>query len=138
MGVGVGGVFFRCYPRKLESLFKDKRVFFIAVSNALTEGAIKRGVPENRCVVRHTGCNQRYFVPPSPPASRSNKVLFVGRLSEFRGCEFLLREQRPSHRSRSLTPNFLSFAMVLTNQNSCRCQETKKPATPSFVPRRSP
>jgi glycosyltransferase involved in cell wall biosynthesis len=88
---GEAGFFFRCYPKKLESLFKDERVFFIAVSNALREGALERGVPANRCVVRYTGSNHRYFVPPATPAFPSNKVLFVGRLSEFKGCEFLVK-----------------------------------------------
>jgi glycosyltransferase involved in cell wall biosynthesis len=88
---GKAGFFFRCYPKKLETLFKDERVFFIAVSNALREGALERGVPANRCVVRYTGSNHQYFVPPISPALPSNKVLFVGRLSEFKGCEFLLK-----------------------------------------------
>jgi glycosyltransferase involved in cell wall biosynthesis len=88
---GEAGFFFRCYPKKLETLFKDERVFFIAVSNALREGALERGVPANRCVVRYTGSNHRYFVPPATPAFPSNRVLFVGRLSEFKGCEFLVK-----------------------------------------------
>jgi glycosyltransferase involved in cell wall biosynthesis len=88
---GEAGFFFRCYPKKLETLFKDERVFFIAVSNALREGALKRGVPANRCVVRYTGSNHQYFVPPVTPEVPPNKVLFVGRLSEFKGCEFLLK-----------------------------------------------
>jgi glycosyltransferase involved in cell wall biosynthesis len=87
---GKAGFFFRCYPKKLESLFQDERVFFIAVSKALREGALKRGVPASRCVVRYTGTNHQYFVPPTVRAP-SNKVLFVGRLSEFKGCEFLLK-----------------------------------------------
>lgn len=88
---GEAGFFFRCYPKKLEALFKDERVFFIAVSNALRKGALERGVPAHRCVVRYTGSNHHYFVPAATPASSSNRVLFVGRLSEFKGCEYLLR-----------------------------------------------
>ena len=88
---GSAGFFFRCYPKKLESLFKDERVFFIAVSSALREAALERGVPANRCVVRHTGSNHRYFIPPTSPTLRSNKVLFVGRLAAYKGGEFLLK-----------------------------------------------
>jgi glycosyltransferase involved in cell wall biosynthesis len=88
---GEAGFFFRCYPKKLETLVKDEHVFFIAVSNALREGALERGVPASRCVVRYTGSNHHYFIPPSTPAFPPNKVLFVGRLSEFKGCEFLLK-----------------------------------------------
>jgi glycosyltransferase involved in cell wall biosynthesis len=88
---GAAGFFFRCYPKKLEALFSDERVFFIAVSDALREGALKRGVPANRCVVRYTGSNQRYFVPPTSKDSQSNKVLFVGRLAAYKGCDYLLK-----------------------------------------------
>jgi glycosyltransferase involved in cell wall biosynthesis len=88
---GDAGFFFRCYPKKLEMLLGDKRVFFIAVSNALREAAIDRGVPADRCVVRYTGSNHRYFAPPDSPVPPSNRVLFVGRLSQVKGCEFLLR-----------------------------------------------
>jgi len=88
---GEAGFFFRCYPRKLEALFRDPSVFFIAVSKALREGALKRGVPAERCLVCYTGSNHRYFFPADPGHMPSNKVLFVGRLSEFKGCEFLLK-----------------------------------------------
>jgi glycosyltransferase involved in cell wall biosynthesis len=99
---GSAGFFFKCYPEKLKSLFKDERVFFIAVSNALRRAALERGVPADRCVVRYTGTNHRYFVPPASPASPSNKVLFVGRLAAYKGCEFLLKamsiaQQQVSH-----------------------------------------
>lgn len=88
---GSEGFFFRRYPKKLEALFKDDQVFFIAVSDALRREALRRGVPEERCVVRYTGADPRYFDRPDATQSRLNKVLFVGRLVEFKGCEYLLR-----------------------------------------------
>jgi glycosyltransferase involved in cell wall biosynthesis len=88
---GSAGHFFRCYPRKLEKLCRDKNVFFIAVSRALRERALARGVPADRCVVRYTGTSDQYFSPSFPTTANRNTVLFVGRLVEFKGCEFLIR-----------------------------------------------
>jgi glycosyltransferase involved in cell wall biosynthesis len=85
------GFFFRFYPQKLERLFSDKNVFFIAVSNALRERALERGVQADRCVVRYTGADHRYFTPPTSPALSSNRILFVGRLAAFKGCEVLIK-----------------------------------------------
>jgi glycosyltransferase involved in cell wall biosynthesis len=89
--IKTAGFFFRCYPKKLDVLLKDDRVFFIAVSDALREAALERGVPAHRCVVRYTGSNEKYFIPPTSPALPSNKILFVGRLARFKGCDFLLK-----------------------------------------------
>lgn len=87
---GREGFFFRCYPDKLQRLFKDERVFFIVVSKALRDAAIQLGVPKDRCTVCYTGSDPAYFSPSAHDVAGSKRVLFVGRLVAIKGCEFLL------------------------------------------------
>ena len=86
---GVHGQFFRLYPSKLRRLFKDASVHFIAVSRAVAERAIEQGAPPERVHVRYTGTHVG-VAAPTCVRSRS-EVLFVGRLVEFKGCEYLIR-----------------------------------------------
>jgi colanic acid/amylovoran biosynthesis glycosyltransferase len=63
---------------------------FVCVSKFIRERAMEAGFPEERLCVHHIGIDRRLF-SPSERAGLSHSVLFVGRLVEKKGCEYLLR-----------------------------------------------
>lgn len=84
--------FFRTYPARLQRLFRAPGVHFIAVSDAIRATAIDKGAPAERVHVCYTGTDvASYTRGAAPIASRPRKVLFVGRLVSFKGCDVLLR-----------------------------------------------
>ena len=88
---GAEGQFFRGYPGKLRKLMADASVHFVAVSQAVRQTAIERGIPPDRVRVVYTGVDCDAFSRfHSLPADRCD-VVFVGRLVEVKGVEFLIR-----------------------------------------------
>jgi colanic acid/amylovoran biosynthesis glycosyltransferase len=87
---GENGRFFKRYPDKLQKMFSDKRLWFITVSNALRQSALALGAPPERTKTLYTGVDCGKFLPADSGRSKKN-VLFVGRLVEFKGCEYLIR-----------------------------------------------
>jgi glycosyltransferase involved in cell wall biosynthesis len=87
---GENGTFFKRYPDKLQKMFSDKRLWFITVSNALRQSALALGAPPERTKTLYTGVDCSKFLPVDSGRSKKN-VLFVGRLVEFKGCEYLIR-----------------------------------------------
>jgi colanic acid/amylovoran biosynthesis glycosyltransferase len=63
---------------------------FVCVSKFIRERALDAGFPAEKLCVHHIGINRSLF-SPSEKAGLSNSVLFVGRLVEKKGCEYLLR-----------------------------------------------
>jgi glycosyltransferase involved in cell wall biosynthesis len=89
---GHGGSGMRDYPTRLQELAKQPRVRFIAVSGATRQRAISGGIPADKISVRHIGVDCTKFVPSTRPITdRERRVLFVGRLVEKKGCEYLIR-----------------------------------------------
>ena len=89
---GHGGLGRRRYPRRLLRLARNPRVHFIAVSAALRERAIEYGIPADKVSVNYIGVDLDAFRPgPVPLAQRARRVLFVGRLVEKKGAEYLIR-----------------------------------------------
>jgi glycosyltransferase involved in cell wall biosynthesis len=82
----------RNYPTRLLELADQPSVRFIAVSNAIRERAISYGIPEEKISVCYVGVDPAKFDPIGPPViERERRVLFVGRLVEKKGCEYLIR-----------------------------------------------
>ena len=80
------------YPRRLLELAKQPRTSFIAVSEAIRQRAISFGIPEAKITVQYIGVNIENFQPRGRPISeRERRVLFIGRLVEKKGCEYLIR-----------------------------------------------
>jgi glycosyltransferase involved in cell wall biosynthesis len=80
------------YPRRLLELAEQPRTSFIAVSEAIRQRAISFGIPERKITVQYIGVNIENFHPRGRPISeRERRVLFVGRLVEKKGCEYLIR-----------------------------------------------
>ena len=73
------------YRRKL--LWQRASVF-LCVSHFIRAAALRAGFPEDKLLVHHIGIDRRVFVPV--PQLREPVVLFVGRLTEKKGCDRLL------------------------------------------------
>ena len=63
---------------------------FLAVSEFIRQQMLARGYPAERTVVHYIGVDTVKFARPPEPAIREPVVLFVGRLVEKKGCEYLI------------------------------------------------
>ena len=79
----------RVYLRRRESLKRETRLF-IAVSEFLKSELINQGFPEERILVHYIGIDTELF-KPNLNIQREPVVLFVGRLVEKKGCEYLIK-----------------------------------------------
>jgi colanic acid/amylovoran biosynthesis glycosyltransferase len=68
---------------------KTSDAMFIAVSKFLRRKLLEQGFPAERVLVKYTGVDTKKF----RPASTEDRpiILFVGRLVEFKGAEFLIK-----------------------------------------------
>jgi glycosyltransferase involved in cell wall biosynthesis len=82
----------RNYPRRLAGLAGDPRVHFVAVSGAIRRRAIEWGIPAERISIQHIGVDlSRFHLAGVAIEKRLPHVLFVGRLVEKKGGEYLIR-----------------------------------------------
>jgi glycosyltransferase involved in cell wall biosynthesis len=82
----------RFYPDRLVAMGRDKRVFFVAVSESMRQSALEFGLRPERLIVNFLGIDRTRFEPSAtPPSAREPVILFVGRLVEKKGCDILLR-----------------------------------------------
>jgi glycosyltransferase involved in cell wall biosynthesis len=89
---GHWGKRFQRYPRRLLELAAQPRVRFVAVSEAVRRRAVDFGISRDKIAVRYIGVDVRRFAPAGRSiADRERRVLFVGRLVEKKGCEYLIR-----------------------------------------------
>ncbi|HEX5422879.1 MAG TPA: glycosyltransferase [Candidatus Acidoferrales bacterium] len=97
---GRGGPNMKRYPNRLLKLARAPNTHFIAVSEALRERAIAYGIPASKLKTFYIGIDAEKFRPgPIPYQARPARILFVGRLVEKKGCEYLVRAM-PLVRSR--------------------------------------
>ena len=87
----------RRYLRRRSAL-KQGASKFIAVSQFIAEKLLRQGFPFDKIQVHYIGVDTDRF-KPAPAASRTGTVLFVGRLVEKKGCEYLIRAMHPIQRA---------------------------------------
>ena len=81
----------RIFLRRRQEL-RERARFFICVSEHIHQQALERGVPESKIRTLPIGVDLKLFAPdPLRSRSRDPIVLFVGRLVEKKGCEYLIR-----------------------------------------------
>ncbi|MDJ0632043.1 MAG: glycosyltransferase [Xenococcaceae cyanobacterium MO_188.B29] len=85
----VSGWNYETYNRGRQILFKEAKSF-IAVSDFIRSQLIAKGCPEEKIIVHYIGIDTDKFTP-DPTINRQPVVLFVGRLVEKKGCEYLIR-----------------------------------------------
>jgi glycosyltransferase involved in cell wall biosynthesis len=84
------GQFFRhLYFRKQATLFQQADCI-IAVSQHIRNSLIQKGCPPEKIQVHYIGVDVAQF-QPDPAINRQPYVLFVGRLVEKKGCEYLIQ-----------------------------------------------
>jgi len=84
------GQFFRdLYVSRRAQLFAEAACV-IAVSEFIREQLIQKGCPAEKVKVHYIGVDVDKFTP-DPAVPREPVVLFVGRLVEKKGCEYLIR-----------------------------------------------
>jgi glycosyltransferase involved in cell wall biosynthesis len=64
---------------------------FVCVSSAIREIALRAGYPEEKLVVRYIGIDCDKFSPAPVTGREPDLILFVARLVEKKGCEYLIR-----------------------------------------------
>ena len=79
----------RAFVRRLEQLKRDVALF-TADSAFIRRKLIERGYPAEKIVTHHVGVNVGHF-RADPEVKREPVVLFVGRLAEKKGVEYLIR-----------------------------------------------
>jgi colanic acid/amylovoran biosynthesis glycosyltransferase len=79
----------RRYIRSRQKLIREGNLF-LAISEFIKEKLIFQGFPEEKIVVHYTGVDVNFF-HPDPSVEREPVVLFVGRLVENKGCQYLIR-----------------------------------------------
>lgn len=77
------------YFRRREALKREVQLI-IAVSKFIKEKLLEQGFPPDKIVVHYIGVDTETF-QPDPSVPRESVVLFVGRLTEKKGCEYLIR-----------------------------------------------
>lgn len=79
----------RTYLKQRSILQQEARIF-IAVSEFIKKKLLDQGFPSNKIFVHYIGVDTTVFTP-DPTVEREPVVLFVGRLVEKKGCEYLIR-----------------------------------------------
>lgn len=79
---------FRHYVLNKRKLIKSNALF-LAVSSFIRRKLLEQGFPEEKVLVHYTGVDTKKFQPASTESAPV--ILFVGRMEESKGAEFLIR-----------------------------------------------
>lgn len=77
------------YYKRRKVLQRETRLF-ITVSKFIKDKLLEQGFSEEKIIVHYSGINTEIF-QPDPTIVREPIVLFVGRLTEKKGCEYLIQ-----------------------------------------------
>jgi glycosyltransferase involved in cell wall biosynthesis len=90
----------RLFLRRRQQLWQTAS-HFVCVSKAIREIALRAGYPEQKLIVRYIGIDCDKFAAAPAADREENLILFVARLVEKKGCEYLIRaaaQLRDRHR----------------------------------------
>ena len=87
------------YFRRREALKRDTQLF-ITVSKFIKDKILDQGFPAERIITHYHGVDVTKF-RPDPDILRQPIVLFVGRLTEKKGCEYLIEAMAQVQANRS-------------------------------------
>lgn len=73
-----------------QAVLKQEAQLFIAVSGFIRQKLLEQGFPPDKVIAHYIGVDTK-FLQPNPNSHRKPVVLFVGRLTEKKGCEYLIR-----------------------------------------------
>jgi glycosyltransferase involved in cell wall biosynthesis len=76
---------------KRRTLLWQRASKFICVSKAIRQIALRAGYPEQKLIVRYIGIDCEKFSAVPSAGRDENLILFVARLVEKKGCEYLIR-----------------------------------------------
>jgi colanic acid/amylovoran biosynthesis glycosyltransferase len=76
----------------------ESATLFVCVSEFIRERAIEAGFPPQKLIVHHIGVDRELFSSAGLPGPKQS-VLFVGRLVEKKGCEYLLHAMQRVQRA---------------------------------------
>lgn len=96
------------YFRRQQALKRDTQLF-ITVSQFIKHKLIKQGFPARKIVHHYHGVDVDQFYP-QPDITRQPVVLFVGRLTEKKGCDYLI--QAMAHLQSTLPPTVPAIKLV--------------------------
>ena len=87
---------FRPWPRgrlflRGKSQLWESTSLFLCVSEFIRQKALQGGYPAGKLRVHYTGIDCTHFNTGQGSQRTDNLVLFVGRLTEMKGCEYLIR-----------------------------------------------
>ena len=88
----------RLYLKRRARLYQSAALV-LCVSRFVRDKAVGKGAPPHKTLVHYIGIDIRSFTP-DPAVTRSDSVLFVGRLVENKGCEHLLHAMRVVQQTR--------------------------------------
>lgn len=77
------------YFRRLEALKRETKLF-ITVSKFIKKKLIEQNFTQEKIIAHYHGVDVAHFCP-DPSITRKPVVLFVGRLTEKKGCEYLIQ-----------------------------------------------
>jgi glycosyltransferase involved in cell wall biosynthesis len=78
----------------------EKASLFLCVSEFVRRQALEAGFPADKLVVHYIGIDRALFQPRVDSVT-TEAVLFIGRLVEMKGCEYLIRAMRLVQMSRA-------------------------------------
>lgn len=80
----------RLHAARRENLQREG-AWFLGVSEFIKRKMLERGYPEDRVSVHYIGVDTTLFAPPERTGTQEPLIVFVGRLIEKKGCEYLIR-----------------------------------------------
>lgn len=106
----------------------------IAVSEFIKEKLIEHGCPENKIIQHYIGVNTQKFCP-SKEESTEGKLVFVGRLVEKKGCEYLIKAVQKLGTKKKIQLNIIGDGPLM---NSLKELSKTAPCNITFTGRLTP